>query len=38
VSEKIELEIGEDLQFSRLDGTLVGGCVGLLLQLLGIQA
>jgi uncharacterized membrane-anchored protein YjiN (DUF445 family) len=38
VSEKIELEIGKDLQFSGLNGTLVGGCVGVLLPLLGIQA
>ena len=35
VSEKIELEIGKDLQFIRLNGTLVGGCVGVLLHLLG---
>jgi uncharacterized membrane-anchored protein YjiN (DUF445 family) len=34
VSEKIELEIG--LQFIRLNGTLVGGCVGVSLHLLGI--
>jgi len=36
VSEKIELEIGKDLQFIRLNGTLVGGCVGVLLHLVGI--
>ncbi|TMH12363.1 MAG: DUF445 family protein, partial [Betaproteobacteria bacterium] len=36
VSEKIELEIGKDLQFIRLNGTLVGGCVGVLLHLLGM--
>ena len=35
VSEKIELEIGKDLQFIRLNGTLVGGCVGVLLHLVG---
>ena len=35
VSEKIELEIGKDLQFIRLNGTLVGGCVGVLLHALG---
>jgi uncharacterized membrane-anchored protein YjiN (DUF445 family) len=35
VSEKIELEIGKDLQFIRLNGTLVGGCVGVLLHLAG---
>jgi uncharacterized membrane-anchored protein YjiN (DUF445 family) len=34
VSEKIELEIGKDLQFIRINGTLVGGCVGMLLHLL----
>ena len=32
VSQKIELEIGKDLQFIRLNGTLVGGCVGVLLH------
>jgi uncharacterized membrane-anchored protein YjiN (DUF445 family) len=36
VSEKIELEIGKDLQFIRLNGTLVGGCVGVLLHVLGM--
>jgi uncharacterized membrane-anchored protein YjiN (DUF445 family) len=36
VSEKIELEIGKDLQFIRLNGTLVGGCVGVLLHLIGM--
>jgi uncharacterized membrane-anchored protein YjiN (DUF445 family) len=36
VSEKIELEIGKDLQYIRVNGTLVGGCVGVLLHLLGI--
>jgi uncharacterized membrane-anchored protein YjiN (DUF445 family) len=35
VSAKIELEIGKDLQFIRLNGTLVGGCVGVLLHLAG---
>jgi uncharacterized membrane-anchored protein YjiN (DUF445 family) len=34
VSEKIELEIGKDLQHIRLNGTLVGGCVGVLLHVL----
>ena len=34
VSEKLELEIGKDLQFIRLNGTLVGGVIGLLLFLL----
>jgi uncharacterized membrane-anchored protein YjiN (DUF445 family) len=37
VSEKIELEIGKDLQFIRLNGTLVGGCVGVLLHLIGLM-
>ena len=36
VSEKIELEIGKDLQYIRINGTLVGGCVGVLLHLLGM--
>jgi uncharacterized membrane-anchored protein YjiN (DUF445 family) len=36
VSEKIELEIGKDLQYIRVNGTLVGGCVGVLLHLLGM--
>jgi uncharacterized membrane-anchored protein YjiN (DUF445 family) len=36
VSEKIELEIGKDLQYIRLNGTLVGGCVGVLLHLLAM--
>jgi uncharacterized membrane-anchored protein YjiN (DUF445 family) len=36
VSEKIELEIGKDLQFISLNGRLVGGCVGVLLHLLGM--
>jgi uncharacterized membrane-anchored protein YjiN (DUF445 family) len=30
-SKKIELQIGKDLQFVRINGTLVGGLVGLLL-------
>jgi len=38
VSEKIELEIGKDLQFIRLNGTLVGGCVGVLLHVVGMLA
>jgi uncharacterized membrane-anchored protein YjiN (DUF445 family) len=32
VSRKVELEIGRDLQFIRINGTLVGGAVGLLLH------
>ena len=32
VSERVELEIGKDLQFIRINGTLVGGMVGLLIH------
>ena len=32
VSQKVELEIGKDLQYIRINGTLVGGTVGLLLH------
>ncbi len=39
LSEKLELEVGKDLQFIRINGTLVGGTVGLIIytltQLLG---
>lgn len=34
VSEQIELAVGKDLQYIRLNGTLVGGLVGMLLYLL----
>lgn len=34
-SRKIELQIGRDLQFIRINGTLVGGVVGLLLYVIG---
>jgi uncharacterized membrane-anchored protein YjiN (DUF445 family) len=34
-SRKIELQIGRDLQFIRINGTLVGGLVGLLLHAAG---
>ena len=38
-TRKIELQIGKDLQFIRINGTLVGGLAGLLIytisQLLG---
>ncbi len=34
-SQKIELQIGKDLQFVRINGTLVGGLVGLVLYTLG---
>ena len=32
ISEKMELEIGKDLQFIRINGTLVGGVAGVLLH------
>ena len=32
ITSKVELEIGRDLQFIRINGTLVGGLVGLLLH------
>lgn len=35
-SRKIELQIGRDLQFIRINGTLVGGLVGLLLYSAGL--
>jgi uncharacterized membrane-anchored protein YjiN (DUF445 family) len=31
VSEKLELEVGKDLQYIRLNGTLVGGFIGIIL-------
>jgi len=34
-SRKIELQIGRDLQFIRINGTIVGGLVGVLLHLIG---
>lgn len=34
LSDKLELEVGKDLQFIRLNGTLVGGLVGLLIYIL----
>lgn len=34
LSEKLELEVGKDLQFIRVNGTLVGGLVGLLIYVL----
>ena len=33
MSRQIELNIGKDLQYIRINGTLVGGCIGLLLFL-----
>jgi uncharacterized membrane-anchored protein YjiN (DUF445 family) len=29
--ERVELQVGKDLQFIRINGTLVGGLVGLLI-------
>jgi uncharacterized membrane-anchored protein YjiN (DUF445 family) len=34
VSEKVELEVGRDLQFIRINGTLVGGAAGVVLHTL----
>lgn len=34
LSEKLELEVGKDLQFIRINGTLVGGLVGLLIYVI----
>lgn len=34
LSNKLELEVGKDLQFIRINGTLVGGLVGLLIYAL----
>ncbi|SFT97082.1 Uncharacterized membrane-anchored protein YjiN, DUF445 family [Kosakonia arachidis] len=34
MSHQVELNIGKDLQFIRINGTLVGGCIGLILYLL----
>lgn len=34
LSEKLELEVGKDLQFIRVNGTLVGGLVGLIIYTL----
>lgn len=36
LSEKLELQVGRDLQFIRINGTLVGGAVGLGLFMLGL--
>ena len=35
-SRKIEVQIGRDLQFIRINGTLVGGLVGLVLYLITV--
>jgi len=37
VSRKLELEIGRDLQFIRINGTLVGGFVGVVLHAIAIS-
>ncbi len=34
LSQKLELEVGKDLQFIRINGTLVGGLVGLILYII----
>jgi len=34
MSEQIELNIGKDLQFIRINGTIVGGLIGVTLYLL----
>ena len=34
LSQKLELEVGKDLQFIRINGTLVGGLVGLIIYTL----
>ncbi len=34
LSEKLELEVGKDLQFIRINGTIVGGTVGLLIYII----
>lgn len=36
MSRQIELNIGKDLQYIRINGTFVGGCVGLLLYVLSL--
>lgn len=36
VSRKLELHVGKDLQYIRINGTLVGGLVGLLLHLISL--
>lgn len=36
LSEKLELEVGKDLQFIRINGTLVGGLVGLIIYTLTV--
>lgn len=36
VARKLELQVGKDLQYIRINGTVVGGLVGLLLHALGL--
>lgn len=36
VTRKLEIEVGSDLQFVRINGTLIGGLVGLLLEALQV--
>ena len=36
VTQKIELEVGRDLQFVRINGTVIGGIVGLLLHAIDV--
>lgn len=36
MSDRMEIELGADLQFVRLNGTLVGGLVGLILHAIGL--
>ena len=31
--DKLELSVGRDLQFIRINGTLVGGCIGLIIYI-----
>jgi uncharacterized membrane-anchored protein YjiN (DUF445 family) len=37
-SERIEMQIGRDLQFIRINGTVVGGLAGLLIYTVGYFA
>ncbi len=34
-AQKMELQVGRDLQFIRINGTLVGGCAGVVIHVLG---
>ena len=38
MSQRIELAIGRDLQFIRINGTLVGGLVGVIIYVLTLLA